>query len=265
MTFFSRLEYRIRAANSLLCVGLDPHPDDLREFSGDAARDFCIRLIDSTHELAAAFKPNAAFFEALGPKGVAALIDVIAAIPEEIPVILDAKRGDIASTAKAYAQSVFKTIGADAVTINPYLGYDALEPFLDDPGKGVFLLCKTSNPGAPDLQDLEIVYSKESAVISLDSTTESRKGARLYEHVARLAQDWNTNDNLGLVVGATQPDSMERIRSAAPDLWILAPGILVYVETDSDYSFRFQGVYPGQQIQDRQLLRFEMLSTRKRI
>lgn len=225
MTFFSRLENRIRAINSLLCVGLDPHPDDLQEFSGEAARDFCLRLIDSTHELAAAFKPNAAFFEALGPKGVAVLIDVIDAVPEEIPVILDAKRGDIASTANAYAQSVFKTIGADAVTINPYLGYDSLEPFIDDPGKGVFLLCKTSNPGATDLQDLEIVHSMEPTLKLHDPTTESRVGVKLYEHVARLAQEWNTNDNLGIVVGATQPESMERIRMAAPDLWILAPGI----------------------------------------
>jgi uridine monophosphate synthetase len=225
MSFFSRLEFRIRAVNSLLCVGLDPHPGDLPVFTGEAAGDFCLRLIDSTLEIAAAYKPNAAFFEALGPEGVGALVEVIAAVPDEIPVILDAKRGDIASTARAYSQSVFETLGADAVTINPYLGFDALEPFLEDPEKGVFLLCKTSNPGASVLQDLVLMGYWGSGMEAQGSKVETKTGSRLYEYVARLAQNWNTRDNLGLVVGATQPDSLARIRSVAPDLWILAPGI----------------------------------------
>jgi uridine monophosphate synthetase len=133
MTFFSRLSTRIARIDSLLCVGLDPHPDDLPAFTGAAAKAFCLRLIDATADLAAAFKPNAAFFEALGPEGIAALRDVIAAVPDDVPVILDAKRGDIASTARAYAHAVFETLGADAVTINPYLGYDAVEPFIANP------------------------------------------------------------------------------------------------------------------------------------
>ncbi len=209
-TFFSRLESRIREINSLLCVGLDPHPIDLPEPSAAAAKVFCLRLIESTADLAAAYKPNAAFFEALGPEGIAALQQVIAAIPEEIPVILDAKRGDISSTAQAYAQAAFQALGADAITINPYLGKDAVDPFIADPAKGAFMLCKTSNPGAADLQDL--------SVGALHATP-------LHLHVAQLAQTWNIHDNLGLVVGATQAESLARVRAAAPDLWILAPGV----------------------------------------
>jgi orotidine 5'-phosphate decarboxylase subfamily 2 len=141
------------------------------------------------------------------------LKDVIAAIPSSIPVILDAKRGDIASTAQAYAQAAFQALGAHAVTVSPYLGYDAIEPFLADPERGVFLLCKTSNPGAADLQDREIVAGSDTRAL------------RLYEYVASLALHWNTRDNLGLVVGATQPQALGQVRLLAPDLWILAPGV----------------------------------------
>lgn len=207
--FFTRLEDRARQCGSLLCVGLDPHPADLPEFTADAARDFCLRLIEATADQVAAFKPNAAFFEALGPAGWQALQDVIAAVPEGIPVILDAKRGDIASTAEAYASSAFQRLGADAITLNPYLGRDSLEPFLRDVSRGVFLLCKTSNPGAGDLQDLPL----------------ANRAGTLYEKVAGLAQSWNTRSNIGLVVGATQPEALHRVRRAAPDLWFLAPGI----------------------------------------
>ena len=210
MTFFSRLEARIKDINSLLCVGLDPHTQDLSELSGEGVKRFCLEIIEVTADVTAAYKPNAAFFEALGSEGVAALGAVIAAIPDEIPVVLDAKRGDIFSTAQAYAQAVFQTLGADAVTINPYLGRDAVEPFIADPEKGVFMLCKTSNPGAADLQDLEVMGDNPIP---------------LHVHVARLAQTWNQNDNLGLVVGATQPASLARVRAAAPDVWILAPGV----------------------------------------
>jgi uridine monophosphate synthetase len=210
MSFFSRLENRILEVDSLLCIGLDPHPDDLTPFSADSAKEFCLRLIEATADLAAAYKPNAAFFEVHGPEGIAALKDVIAAVPEDIPVILDAKRGDIASTAQAYAQAVFDTLGADAVTINPYLGKDAVDPFLADPDKGVFMLCKTTNPGAADLQDLPVG---------------GIHGLPLHVHVAKLGQKWIANNNLGLVVGATQPESLALVRAAAPDLWILSPGI----------------------------------------
>jgi uridine monophosphate synthetase len=222
MTFFSRLETQTRAVNSLLCVGLDPHPRDLRlmtsqaEISHEHLLDFCLRMIEATAGVAAAYKPNAAFFEAFGFAGVQVLQQVIAAVPEGIPVILDAKRGDIASTAQAYAQAAFQTMGAHAVTVNPYLGYDAVEPFLADPQRGVFLLCKTSNPGAADLQDL---------LISPAGSSPWQEPLTLYEQVALLAQKWNQKDNLGLVVGATYPRELGKVRNLAADLWILAPGI----------------------------------------
>jgi uridine monophosphate synthetase len=206
--FFERLEHRAREVDSLLCVGLDPHPADLAEDTPAAALDFCRRLVEATADLALAYKPNAAFFEAYGAEGWAALRELIASIPAGIPVVLDAKRGDISSTAEAYARAVFQTLGADALTLSPYLGADSLEPFLADPARGVFVLCKTSNPGAGDLQDLPLA-----------------RGGVLYEHVARLARGWNRRGNLGLVVGATQPEALRRVRAAAPELWFLAPGV----------------------------------------
>lgn len=208
MSFFSRLESRVRQVESLLCVGLDPHPADLDSPTPEAVADFCYRLIESTLDVAAAYKPNAAFFEAFGAAGLAVLEKVIASVPEDIPVILDAKRGDIASTAQAYSRAVFQALGAHGVTISPYLGYDAVQPFLDDPERGVFLLCKTSNPGADDLQSLV-----------------TSGGLALFEHVAQLAVKWNRSNNLGLVVGATQPEALRRVRRLAPELWILAPGV----------------------------------------
>ncbi len=210
-SFFEMLAARARKIDSLLCVGLDPHPADLPEPSAAAAEAFCRRLIDATHDLALAYKPNAAFFEVYGAAGWQALKEVIDVIPEGIPVVLDAKRGDIASTADAYAEAIFGTLAADAVTINPYLGYDSLRPFLRQPQHGVFLLCKTSNPGSMDLQDLSLVCQGQPM--------------RLYEKVAALAQEWNEQDNLGLVVGATHPDALRRVRKAAPDLWFLTPGV----------------------------------------
>ncbi len=210
-SFFQRLEQRARETGSLLCVGLDPHPADLPENTPAAARDFCLKLIEATRDIALAYKPNAAFFEALGPDGWAALAAVIAAVPDGTPVVLDAKRGDIASTAEAYARSAYTTLRANAVTLSPYLGYDSLQPFLADPQHGVFLLCKTSNPGAGDLQDLPLSGQGQPMV--------------LYEKVAQLAQEWNENDNLGLVVGATQPEALYQVRKSAPGLWILAPGV----------------------------------------
>ena len=261
-TFFSHLEHLARTRNSLLCVGLDPHPEDLPAPTGGAARDFCLRLIEATHDLAIAYKPNAAFFEALGPDGWRALIEVIQAVPEGLPVLLDAKRGDIASTARAYARAVFDTLGAHAVTINPYLGHDSVAPFLENPENGVFLLCKTSNPGAADLQDLMVTADRRAETASIsrppssvppppipnpstslrasthpsttsglrppsaqDATPNTQYPIPNYEHLARLAQTWNTHGNLGLVVGATQVDALRRVRAAAPDLWFLAPGV----------------------------------------
>ena len=210
-TFFSRLEERARQTGSLLCVGLDPHPADLPQPTAMAAREFSLRLIEATADLALAYKPNAAFFEAFGAEGWQALAEVIRAVPPEIPVILDVKRGDISSTAEAYARACFDGLGAQAVTLNPYLGHDSLLPFLQDPQRAAFLLCKTSNPGAADLQDLPLYADG--------------RHLRLFEQVALLAQTWNVNDNIGLVVGATHPAALADVRRLAPDLWILAPGV----------------------------------------
>jgi uridine monophosphate synthetase len=227
-SIFTFLERRVDDCSSLLCIGLDPHVNDLSSPSAASARDFCLNLVKQTSHYAAAFKPNAAFFEVFGAEGWDALMEVIEGIKEEsrrhgslIPIILDAKRGDIASTAEAYAKSAFENLGVDCITINPYLGKDSIEPFLQNSEKGVFLLCKTSNPGSGDLQDLMVTINDES------QTTVHRPPStvHLYEHVARLAQSWNTKRNIGLVVGATHVEAMARVRVAAPDLWFLAPGV----------------------------------------
>jgi uridine monophosphate synthetase len=214
-SFFTFLEKRVDDASTLLCVGLDPHLPDLKEPTAASALDFCLDLIKQTAPYAAAFKPNAAFFEVFGAEGWVALKQVIEAVQKEslrlgslIPVILDAKRGDIASTAEAYAKSAFDTLGAHCITLNPYLGKDSVDPFVQNSEKGVFLLCKTSNPGSGDLQDVTVAT-----------------GDPLYIHVAKLAQTWNTKKNIGLVVGATHPQVMAEVRRAVPDLWFLAPGV----------------------------------------
>ena len=163
-TFFSFLEKRVDDCSSLLCVGLDPHVSELSSPTAASALDFCLTLVKATAPYAAAFKPNAAFFEVFGAEGWTALKQVIEAIDEEskrlgsmIPVVLDAKRGDIASTAEAYAKSVFESLGAHCVTLSPYLGKDSIDPFLNYPERGAFLLCKTSNAGSGDLQDISVV------------------------------------------------------------------------------------------------------------
>jgi len=202
------LTQRVEASSSLLCVGLDPHMQDIGTGTANEARDFCIRLVAATAEFAACFKPNSAFFEQLGTAGMKALGEVIDAIPEGIPVLLDAKRGDIGSTSAAYAKAAFETLGADIVTISPYLGHDGVTPFVQDPSKGVFMLCRTSNPGSADLQELKLA-----------------DGRMLYEEVACAAARWNDHGNIGLVVGATHPKVMVHVRSLVPDMWILAPGI----------------------------------------
>jgi len=232
-TFFTFLEKRVDDSSSLLCVGLDPHISDLSTSSGQrlkeptaaAALDFCLNLVRQTAPYAAAFKPNAAFFEVFGAEGWVALKQVIEAIQQEsqrlgsmIPVILDAKRGDIASTAEAYAKSAFESLGAHCITLNPYLGKDSVDPFIQNSEKGVFLLCKTSNKGSGDLQDVMVDGGRWTA----DGASSPMP---LYEHVARLAQSWNVKNNIGLVVGATHPQVMSEIRQAVPHLWFLAPGV----------------------------------------
>jgi orotidine 5'-phosphate decarboxylase subfamily 2 len=200
--FNDRLAATCHAAGSLLCVGLDP-----RARSGADAVDQCRRLIDATAPFAAAFKPNSAFFEALGTDGLARLSEVIQHVPDDRLLILDAKRGDMGSTAEAYAAAVFEILQADAVTVNPYLGHDAVAPFLADPERGAFVLCHTSNPGALDFQTLEVA------------------GEALYLVVARAAGRWNTQRNVGLVVGATYPAAVAAVRAVAPELPFLLPGV----------------------------------------
>ncbi len=219
-SFFSFLEKRVDDCSSLLCIGLDPHIPDLEQPTAASALDFCRNLVQQTARYAAAFKPNAAFFEVFGPEGWRALRQVVEAIDEQsdrlgsrIPIILDAKRGDIASTAEAYARSAFEILGVDCITLNPYLGKDSIEPFLQYPERGVFLLSKTSNAGSMDLQNLLVL------------PVGSDNPMPMYSYVAQLAQQWNTNNNIGIVVGATHPQIMSALRASVPDLWFLSPGI----------------------------------------
>ena len=205
--FFDRLADRIATADSVVSVGLDTAPDRIPAHLQE--RDlpqwaFNRRIIDATHEHAACYKPNAAFYES--PDGWRALQETVAyAHGKDVPVLLDAKRADIGNTTRQYADLLD---AVDAITVNPYMGRDSLQPFLDRADKGVFILCRTSNPGREDLQDLE-----------LDS------GEPLYRRVAALAELWNENDNVGLVVGATGPDELETIREAVPELPFLVPGV----------------------------------------
>jgi orotidine-5'-phosphate decarboxylase len=173
---------------------------------------FCQAIIEATAPYVCAFKPNMAFFEVLGPKGMYIFQDVLSAIPEHIPIIVDAKRGDLGNTARKYATTVFDVYGCDAVTVNPYLGYDSVAPFLAFHDKGVILLCRTSNPSAHDFQDLLV---------------RGEKGHErpLYEMIAQRVQSWNKAGNCGLVVGATYPKELSNVRSMCPDMPILIPGV----------------------------------------
>lgn len=208
--FLAKFEASATRNNSLLCVGLDPDPALIPP--GVAPLDFLRTVIESTADLVACYKPNAAFFEALNGDPFAMLRELIAAVPGDVPVLLDAKRSDIGNSAAFYAKAVFERIGADAVTVNPYLGRDGVQPFLDYRDRHSFLLVRTSNAGARDLQDLEVAAP--------DGGTR-----RLYEHMAALAHHWNAAGNVGMVVGATYPTEAARVRAIAPDLAILAPGV----------------------------------------
>jgi uridine monophosphate synthetase len=201
--FFQRLARRTES--SLLCVGIDP---PLETVPAEELFAFGRRIVDLTREAACLYKPNIAFYEARGIKGLEKLAELITYIHDAgFPVLLDAKRGDISSTAAAYAQAAFAQWGAEALTVNPLLGRDGVEPFTAYADRGVFILCHTSNPGAKELQELDV------------------DGAPFYERVARLAGGWNTRGNVGLVVGATFPEVLRRVRLIVPDMWFLLPGI----------------------------------------
>ncbi|HVC31926.1 MAG TPA: orotidine-5'-phosphate decarboxylase [Chloroflexota bacterium] len=214
LTFLDKLHAAIDANATLLCVGLDPELDKLPGHLAPTVEGvvaFNRSIVEATVDLVCAYKPNLAFYEAMGPDGLRALEATLKAIPARIPVIGDAKRGDVGNTARNYARALFDFYGFDAVTVNPYLGADALDPFLDYADRGVFVLCRTSNPGAAELQDLLV--------------SESGITCPLYEYVAWRTRSWNRNGNCGLVVGATAPDELRRIRALAPDLPLLIPGI----------------------------------------
>ena len=215
-TFLARLEAAMSRANSLVCVGLDPDvnrfPAPLRD-DPEAIIRFNAAIIDATHDLVCAYKPNLGFYAAHGETGIAALVATRRLIPPEIPVILDCKVGDIGATAAAYARGYFDVWGFDAITANPYLGEDSLAPFLGYADRGVIVLCKTSNPGSGDFQDL---------TVTADGTSQS-----VFLTLADRATDWATRypATVGLVVGATYPAQLVAVRARCPDLPILLPGI----------------------------------------
>jgi len=205
-----------RQNRSLLCVGLDPEPARFpHRWRNDPAHiyDFCAAIVDATADLAIAFKPQIAYFAAHRAEDqLERLMAHIRVTAPQVPIVLDAKRGDIGSTAEQYAKEAFERYGADAVTLSPFMGHDSVQPYLQYPGKGVFLLCRTSNPGGDDLQNQRLA--------------EVEGQPRLYEHVARLAQGpWNPNGQVGLVVGATYPAEIERVRAIAPTVPLLIPGV----------------------------------------
>jgi orotidine-5'-phosphate decarboxylase len=204
MKFIDKLLGASRKSKSWLCIGLDPDPELMPEVD---VLQFNKAIIEATSDLVCAYKPNLAFYEASGAAGLAILEKTIKHVPGSIPVIGDAKRSDIGNTARAYAKALFSVLGLDATTVNPYLGFDSVEPFINYQDKGVFILCRTSNKGAADFQSL------------------CTDGVPLYEEVARKAKEWNTRGNIGLVVGATYPEELKKVRSICPEMPLLIPGI----------------------------------------
>ena len=219
LTFLDMLSAAERQNDSMLCVGLDPEPTRFPgRFKGDSNKiyDFCAAIVDATADLVIAFKPQIAYFAAHRAEGqLERLMEHMRRVAPQVPIILDAKRGDIGSTAEQYAIEAFERYGADAVTLSPFMGFDSVAPYLNPvkyAGKGAFLLCRTSNPGGDDLQNQRLASIEGQPL--------------LYEHVARLAQGpWNLNGQLGLVVGATYPAEIERVRTVAPTLPLLIPGV----------------------------------------
>ena len=215
-TFLDLLGAANRQNDSMLCVGLDPEPAKFpAQLKGDANKiyDFCAAIVDATADLVIAFKPQIAYFAAHRAESqLERLMEHMRRAAPGVPIILDAKRGDIGSTAEQYAIEAFERYGADAVTLSPFMGFDSISPYLKYHGKGAFLLCRTSNPGGDDLQNQRLASVNGQPL--------------LYEHIAQLAQGpWNLNGQLGLVVGATYPTEIERVRTVAPTLPLLIPGV----------------------------------------
>ena len=216
MTFIEQLRKAERANGSLLCVGLDPEPAKFpAALRGDVSKiyDFCAAIVDATADLVIAFKPQIAYFAAHGAEAqLERLMEHMRRNAPDVPVILDAKRGDIGSTAEQYAKEAFERYGADCVTLSPFMGFDSVQPYLKYHGKGAFLLCRTSNPGGDDLQNQRLHGLPGQPT--------------LFEHIASLVQGpWNLNGQLGLVVGATYPAEIERVRAVAPTVPLLIPGV----------------------------------------
>ena len=208
MNFLEKLTEATERNNSLLCIGLDPDPE-LMPAKVDVFK-FNKAIIDATSDLVCAYKLNLAFYEALDG-GIDGMKRTIKYVPDNIPVIGDAKRGDIGNTAKAYARAIFDIFNFDAATVNPYLGFDSVEPFIERWDRGVFILCRTSNPGAVDFQNLRLQTEHEQFP--------------LFEIVALRAAQWNKHANIGLVVGATYPEELKLIRHSHPEMLLLIPGI----------------------------------------
>ena len=216
MTFLEQLKAAEHTNQSMLCVGLDPDPAKFPvHIQGDASKiyDFCAAIVDATADLVISFKPQIAYFHAHRAEDqLEKLMQHMRATCPHVPVILDAKRGDIGSTAAQYAIEAFERYGADAVTLSPFMGFDSVQPYLAYHGKGAFLLCRTSNPGGDDFQAQRLSSVAGEPL--------------LYEYIAKLAQgEWNTNGQLGLVVGATYPAEIERVRKVAPHVPLLIPGV----------------------------------------
>ena len=216
MTFLDMLNAAEHQNTSMLCVGLDPEPTKFPDhIKGDSNKiyDFCAAIVDATADLVNSFKPQIAYFAAHRAEGqLERLMEHMRRVAPHVPIILDAKRGDIGSTAEQYAIEAFERYGADAVTLSPFMGWDSVAPYLKFHGKGAFLLCRTSNPGGDDLQNQRL------------ASVEGQP--KMYEHIAQLAQGpWNLNGQLGLVVGATYPKEIERVRELAPTLPLLIPGV----------------------------------------
>ena len=210
MSAVSQLKQIQSKNKSNICLGLDLDPKRMPQQFAKNIRsmfDFAHQIVDATSDLVCAYKPNMAFFESLGPDGLSLLKQVVHRIPSDIPVILDGKRGDIGNTAGHYAKAMYEIYGATWVTINPYMGYDSFRPFVEYDGKGIFILCLTSNSGAKDFQMLNV------------------DGKPLYRHVAEKVNYWDKDRSFGLVVGATQPEQLKEIRELSGDMPLLIPGV----------------------------------------